>query len=387
MNSATTILPLTLYIHIPWCVRKCPYCDFNSHERNGEISEQQYIDALLADLEQDLPLIWGRRINAIFIGGGTPSLFSPESINQLIAKLRACLNFHPHIEITLEANPGTAEMVKFSEYKSTGINRLSIGVQSFQDLFLQKLGRIHGGAEAIAAVEMAHTAGFDNINVDLMYGLPGQSITQMSADLDTAIALAPTHISFYQLTIEPNTLFHVKPPRSLPTNDAQWLMQQTGIALLQQHNYHQYEVSAYAQPGKQCEHNLNYWQFGDYIGIGAGAHAKLTNLDKHSVRRMSKTKQPKRYMATAGTTKAITTDHVLNSDDLRLEFMMNALRLTAGFPAALFSQTTGLDSTAIETALNNASARGLLFHDDNIIKPTAQGQRFLNDLVAMFLPD
>ena len=224
MNSATTILPLTLYIHIPWCVRKCPYCDFNSHERNGEISEQQYIDALLADLEQDLPLIWGRRINAIFIGGGTPSLFSPESINQLIAKLRACLNFHPHIEITLEANPGTAEMVKFSEYKSTGINRLSIGVQSFQDLFLQKLGRIHVGAEAIAAVEMAHTAGFDNINVDLMYGLPGQSITQMSADLDTAIALAPTHISFYQLTIEPNTLFHVKPPRSLPTNDAQWLM-------------------------------------------------------------------------------------------------------------------------------------------------------------------
>jgi len=380
-------VPISLYIHIPWCEKKCPYCDFNSHAVINGLPEKEYIRALIADLEYDLPLIWGRKIIAIFIGGGTPSLFSPESIALLMSELRARLNFAPDIEITLEANPGSVDTNKFAEFRNIGINRLSIGVQSFNDGFLRKLGRIHGRQEAISAAESAHDAGFDNYNLDLMYGLPDQSIDQAMEDLQTAITLSPKHISYYQLTIEPNTRFYLQPPEGLPEDDVLWSMQEQGVSLLRAHDYDQYEVSAYAKAGKQCRHNLNYWQFGDYMGIGAGAHAKITNVAKQSIQRLSKTKLPKRYMATAGTSKAITSHYFLKSDDVLFEFMMNALRLTQGFPRDLFPKNTGLTLTLLQDILDDAKQKDLLDVTTEKIVPTKGGSRFLNDLVSMFLPN
>jgi len=379
-------LPLSLYIHIPWCVKKCPYCDFNSHELGDVLPEHDYITALIADLEHDLPLIWGRKIIALFIGGGTPSLFSPESIAKLISELRARLNFAPDIEITLEANPGTVDRNKFAEFREVGINRLSIGVQSFNDEFLNKLGRIHGRQEAINATESAHHAGFDNFNLDLMYGLPNQSSDQAMDDLQTAISLNPKHISYYQLTIEPNTRFYAQAPEHLPEDDMLWSMQEQGISLLHNNGYEQYEVSAYAKPGKQCKHNLNYWQFGDYLGIGAGAYAKITNVAHQSIQRLAKTKLPKHYIAIAGTADAISSDYFLKSEDAIFEFMLNALRLTQGIPLELFPKNSGLSLALIHDIVEHAKQQGLLDVSAEKIVPTKRGYRFLNDLISMFLP-
>jgi len=379
-------LPLSLYIHIPWCVKKCPYCDFNSHELGDILPEHDYIRALITDLEHDLPLIWGRKIIALFIGGGTPSLFSPESIAKLISELRARLNFAPDIEITLEANPGTVDRNKFAEFREVGINRLSIGVQSFNDEFLNKLGRIHGRQEAINAAESAHYAGFDNFNLDLMYGLPNQSRDQAVDDLQTAISLSSTHISYYQLTIEPNTRFYAQPPACLPEDDIMWSMQEQGVSLLQKFGYKQYEVSAYAKVGMQCKHNLNYWHFGDYLGIGAGAHAKITNVAKQSIQRLAKTKLPKHYMATIGTVEAINSDYFLKSEDVLFEFMLNALRLTQGISLDIFSKNSGLSLAVMQDILEDAEQQGLLDITAEKIIPTNRGQRFLNDLISMFLP-
>ena len=312
MFQFTALPPLSLYIHLPWCVRKCPYCDFNSHEvksANGELPEMEYVDAMLKDLEQDLPRIWGRRVMSVFIGGGTPSLLSPEAMDRLLSGLRARLVINADAEITLEANPGTAEQEKFREYRALGINRLSIGVQSFHDDALQKLGRIHGRNEAIRAAEMAHAAGFDNFNLDLMFALPNQTPKQAAEDVATAIDLEPAHISYYQLTLEPNTLFYAQPP-VLPDNDIAWQMQQAGQQQLGEANYGQYEVSAYAQPKRQCAHNLNYWQFGDYLGIGAGAHGKITDASQQNITRLAKCRHPQDFMTTAGTTKSIQSERV-----------------------------------------------------------------------------
>jgi len=298
MFQFTALPPLSLYIHFPWCVRKCPYCDFNSHAVRGDLPEDQYIDALLADLESDLPRVWGRPVRSVFLGGGTPSLFSPEAIERLLAGVRARVTLVPEAEVTLEANPGTVETERFRGYRAAGVNRLSIGIQSFQPEQLQKLGRIHGRDEALAAAQAARAAGFDNFNLDLMFGLPQQTLDEALADLRTALALNPTHLSLYQLTLEPNTLFHAQPPE-LPDEDVLAAMQEALQAELADAGFTQYEVSAYARAGRRCRHNLNYWQFGDYLGIGAGAHAKITDAD--GITRLWKVKQPRNFLETAGT--------------------------------------------------------------------------------------
>jgi oxygen-independent coproporphyrinogen-3 oxidase len=376
---------LTLYIHFPWCVRKCPYCDFNSHEVQVELAETAYIDALIADLEQELPRIWGRPVSSIFLGGGTPSLFSASSIDRLLSSLRARLTFAPNIEITLEANPGTVEQHRFAEFYAAGISRLSIGIQSFQDSQLQQLGRIHTGDEAIRAVEAAHIAGFENFNLDLMFALPGQSKQLAKDDLQTAIALSPTHLSYYQLTLEPNTLFHKHPP-TLPDDELAWAMQCEGQTQLAAAGYTQYEISAYAQDEKQCRHNLNYWQFGDYLGIGAGAHDKITDMAQQSITRNWKVKHPDAYLDRATTEQRIAGSRALSQDDATLEFMLNALRLTHGFNQNLFQQHAGLSLKNIEAAMQEAESNNWLVRDKDIIQPTEEGQRFHNDLVALFLP-
>ncbi|MEW5755041.1 MAG: radical SAM family heme chaperone HemW, partial [Pseudomonadota bacterium] len=326
MFNFTSLPPLSLYVHIPWCVRKCPYCDFNSHEGRQAIPEQRYIDALLLDLEQDLPRIWGRKVISIFIGGGTPSLFSPEAIDRLLSGIRARLALIPEAEITLEANPGTVEAGKFAEFRAAGINRLSIGIQSFSDYSLQQLGRIHGRKEALAAAEMAHEAGFDNFNLDLMFGLPGQTLKDAGDDVATAIALEPSHLSYYQLTLEPNTYFHAKPP-TLPNEDLIWAIQEQGQTALAEAGFGQYEVSAYARgEARRCRHNLNYWQFGDYLGIGAGAHAKITEGARQSITRYWKLKQPEAYLEAANAVAFSGGEKELARKDVGIEFMMNALR-------------------------------------------------------------
>ena len=378
--------PLTLYIHIPWCVRKCPYCDFNSHSVKDAVPEQEYIDALLADLDQDLPLVWGRRIGAIFIGGGTPSLFSPQSVERLLSGVRARIPCSPALETTLEANPGTVEQSRFQDFRAAGINRLSIGVQSFADVQLQALGRIHSAQEASRAIEAAFAAGFDNINLDLMFGLPGQSLADAQADLQQAIALSPTHISYYQLTIEPNTLFYAQPPR-LPDDERIWLMQQQGQALLSQHGYQQYEISAYAQRDRQCAHNLNYWHFGDYLGIGAGAHAKLSDAQQQHIVRLAKTRHPSQYLRGVGNEGCIASRQILAPDDALFEFMLNAMRLVDGVQQDDFRRHAGLPFASLKPMLETARQRGLLQLDHSSIKPTAQGLRYLNDLLQLFLPE
>ena len=382
----TAPLPLSLYIHFPWCVRKCPYCDFNSHELRGEFPEAVYIDALLADLQQDLPMVWGRPIESVFIGGGTPSLLSAAGVDQLLSGLRALLGLTPACEITLEANPGTVEQGRFAEYRAAGINRLSIGVQSFDDDKLKLLGRIHGRSDALHAAEAAHAAGFENFNLDLMFGLPGQETLQAKADLQQAIALSPAHLSWYQLTLEPNTAFAHRPP-SLPDEDLLWEIQQQGQETLAEAGYGQYEVSAYAREGVRCRHNLNYWQFGDYLGIGPGAHAKITHPAEGRVERLWKQRQPEAWLERAATTAVIAGRRDLNRGDLALEFMMNALRLNEGFASALFQNHTGLPITVLERSLQQAQRLGLIDWQLHQIVPTERGRNHLNELLQLFMPE
>jgi putative oxygen-independent coproporphyrinogen III oxidase len=374
--------PLALYIHIPWCVKKCPYCDFNSHAAGPTLPEDEYVDALLSDLDADLRHVHGRPLSSIFFGGGTPSLFSDRALGRLLEGVERRVAFAGDIEITLEANPGTFEQAKFKGYRALGINRLSIGVQSFQEAKLKALGRIHDGSEAIRAADMARAAGFDNFNLDLMHGLPEQSLEDALFDLRTAIAQAPTHLSWYQLTMEPNTVFWNQPP-VLPEDDLLWDIQEAGQALLAAEGYAQYEVSAYAQAGKQARHNLNYWTFGDFLGIGAGAHAKLSDPLGRIVRTW-KTRLPKDYLDAAKAFQA--GERLLGADELPFEFLMNVLRLTDGVPASLFTERTGLPLASLDAARTEAQARKLLRTEPERLCATAEGQLFLNDLLQHFLP-
>ena len=385
MFHFTALPPLALYVHIPWCVRKCPYCDFNSHEARDGLPERQYVDALLTDLDQELPSVWGRVVSSIFIGGGTPSLFSAEAIDRLLVGIRARLQCKPDLEITLEANPGTVEQNRFREFRAAGINRLSIGVQSFNDELLQRIGRIHGRREAIRAAELAHDAGFNSFNLDLMFGLPNQTPAQALTDLATAMDLEPAHLSWYQLTLEPNTYFHRHPPE-LPDDELIWAMQQQGQAQLRERDYTQYEVSAYARAGRECRHNLNYWRYGDYLGIGAGAHQKITDAAGQCIRRRWKLKNPRDYLATVDTNRHIGGDNEPDAQEVVLEFLMNALRLNAGFSTANFEDATGLSFEQLRPAFMRAQQRGLL-QEDEPWRCTEQGRQFLNDLLTEFVPD
>jgi oxygen-independent coproporphyrinogen-3 oxidase len=380
-----TPIPLSLYIHIPWCIRKCPYCDFNSHNAPADLPEKAYIRALLDDLAGELPHIWGRKPESIFIGGGTPSLFSAESIDELISGIHALLPFRPNIEITMEANPGTFEQERFRGFRQAGINRLSVGIQSFNQQHLQALGRVHSQTEALQAADIATAAGFDNYNLDLMFGLPQQTQEQALQDLEQAIALNPTHLSWYQLTLEPNTAFHKHPP-SLPEDDLIAEMQINGQHLLNTSCYTQYEVSAYAQTNKTCQHNINYWEFGDYIGIGAGAHGKVTHPDQ-SVTRYQKYRQPGQYLQQVTAGHARSSEQQLTGGDLKFEFMLNALRLRNGFTTELFEQRTGLNAASITKELQLASQRGLLQLEDQQICPTEQGWLYLNEVIQLFLEE
>ena len=377
--------PLSLYAHLPWCVKKCPYCDFNSHEPGpAGPAEARYVAALIADLEFELPRIRDRAITSLFIGGGTPSLFSGRALAGLLEAFRARLNLAPGIEITLEANPGSAEAARFDAYRRAGVNRLSIGAQSFNARHLRALGRGHNAAEARRAIELARRAGFENLNIDLMFGLPGQTVEAALADLETAVEPGPAHISWYQLTIEPNTVFYRRPP-PLPAEDRLWEIETAGQRYLRQRGYRHYEISAYAQAGRRCLHNLNYWQFGDYLGLGAGAESKLTAIDGSGVERRRRHRLPERYMALAGSAAAISETRRLSQADLVFEFMLNAMRLSAGVASALFSERTGLPATALGQAAERAIRRGLLSMDNGIIRPTATGRRYLNDLLEIFL--
>jgi oxygen-independent coproporphyrinogen-3 oxidase len=385
--------PLSLYIHLPWCLKKCPYCDFNSHELQSAGSaganlgtlpgdlEQRYLDALIADLDASLPLIWGRAVHSIFIGGGTPSLFSPQSIDRLLGDIRARVKLAPDCEITLEANPGTFEKDRFKAFRSAGVTRLSIGVQSFNDAHLRALGRVHDGAQAIAAVQEAAGA-FETFNLDLMYALPGQTIADLDKDVQTALSLAPPHISIYHLTIEPNTYFAKFPP-VVPEEDTAYAMLDRMTELLGQAGLARYEVSAYAAQGHRCWHNLNYWQFGDYLGIGAGAHSKLSFA--HRVVRQVRFREPKLYMQNALVGHAVTQDEDIKHKELAFEFMLNALRLKEGFDSALFFERTGLSLASLQAGLSLAVSKNLLIQTPKSIKPTERGFDFLSDLQEIFL--
>jgi oxygen-independent coproporphyrinogen-3 oxidase len=377
--------PLALYVHLPWCVRKCPYCDFNSHEGKGALPFDDYIDALLRDLDQDLPLVWGRTVHSVFFGGGTPSLFPPEAIDRFLQAASARLRFAPGLEITLETNPGTAEHGRFEHYRAAGVNRISFGIQSFDDESLRKLGRIHDSHEAEHAVKLAQDAGFDNFNLDLMYALPGQTLAMAERDLQRAFALQPAHVSHYQLTLEPNTVFFARPPKGIPDEDHAWDMQEHCQALLADAGYGHYEVSAYAKPGRQCAHNLNYWRFGDYLGIGAGAHGKITMGASQQILRRWKLKHPTRYLAQAGTPQAIGGDDDITPERRPFEFMLNVLRLHEGFALADFPARTGLPLEAIADRLALAEQRGWLTLGPTHVVPTALGRRFTNDVVELFL--
>ncbi len=378
---------LSLYIHIPWCLRKCPYCDFNSHQAgDGEIDRAAYVDALIRDLEQELPAVWGRPVESIYLGGGTPSLFAPEEIDVLLAALRARLPLRPDCEISMETNPGTWERDRFRAYREAGINRLSIGIQSFDEQHLTAIGRIHGVDEALAAAHEASVAGFRDWNIDLMFGLPGQGVEQAVRDIEQAIDLAPGHISHYQLTLEPNTAFHHTPPE-LPDDDATWAMQAACRDQLAQAAYGHYEVSAYAREGRRCRHNLNYWRFGDYLGIGAGAHGKITRADQQCIGRYAKRRHPRDYLRTAGTPECLSSQRRLGPEEARFEFMLNALRLGEGFELTLFRERTGLEPRGLDEGLNKARERGLLEIDGLRVRPTPLGRRYLDDLLLLFMPD
>lgn len=385
MSGFAEPIPLSLYVHLPWCVRKCPYCDFNSHTAGEILPEAEYVEALIADLESELPRVWGRRIESVFIGGGTPSLFSAAALENLLDGLRARLPLRPDIEITLEANPGTFEQARFADYRQLGINRLSIGVQSFNDASLRRLGRIHGGAEALRAADIARASGFEDFNLDLMFGLPGQNLAAARHDIETALALAPSHLSYYQLTLEPNTLFHHDPP-TLPDDDLIAEMQAAAQTQLAEGGFAQYEVSAYARAGRRCRHNLNYWTFGDYLGIGAGAHGKLTDPASGAINRRWKMRQPAQYMKAARAGDATGGSNEITSTERAFEFMLNALRLREGFDLSLFETRTGLSHTYIEDTLNDACQRKLIERDGERVRPSPLGWNFLNDLTALFLP-
>ena len=380
--SLTALPPLSLYVHLPWCARKCPYCDFNSHVDENRDPEA-YVDALLEDLDNELPLVWGRGIHSIFFGGGTPSLFPPEAIDRLLGGLRARLPVHPACEITLEANPGSADESHFRGYREAGVNRLSIGIQSFDDRHLEALGRIHDREQALRAFESARQAGFDNINIDLMFALPGQSLQQAEADLEQAIALQPEHLSRYQLTLEPNTLFHHDPP-PLPDDDSAATMELRGLEQLARAGFDHYEVSAHAREGFRCRHNLNYWEFGDYIGIGAGAHGKISLPAEQSILRRSRLRQPAQYL-NSPPGERILEQRRLAPGDRVFEFMLNALRLVDGFDPQLFEARTGLPLASIQSGLDEAKRRGLLETDSRRLRPSELGRRFLNDLQALFM--
>ena len=379
--NLTALPPLSLYVHWPWCVRKCPYCDFNSHEGKRELPEKDYLDALRLDLEQSLPLIWGRKIHTVFIGGGTPSLMSAAGLDRLMSDLRTLLPLELDAEITMEANPGTFEAERFKSYRESGINRLSIGIQSFNPAHLKALGRIHDGDEALRAVEIAKNT-FDNFNLDLMYALPSQTLAEARHDLETALAFAPPHLSLYHLTMEPNTVFAKYPP-ALPDDDLSADMQDmiaevTGVA-----GYDHYEVSAYARAGRRARHNLNYWQFGDYLGIGAGAHSKISF--PHRILRQARYKQPASFIEAAKRGNPVQEEHEIGRTDMGFEFMLNTLRLTGGFDPNLFGERTGMSINTITKSLNEAEAKGLIYRDHKLIKPTELGQRFLSDLQEVFL--
>lgn len=383
MLQLTSLPPLSLYIHLPWCLKKCPYCDFNSHElRASELPEQAYINALMADLEASLPLIWGRSVQSIFIGGGTPSLFSPSAIDQLLGGIRARVKLAANAEITLEANPGTFEKDRFKAFRAAGVTRLSVGVQSFNDAYLQALGRVHNRAQALDALAEAATV-FDTFNLDLMYALPGQTLDDLGADITTALTFAPPHLSIYHLTIEPNTYFAKHPPAAVDDDLAADMLDLI-TDLTGQQGMSRYEVSAYAKPGHRCAHNLNYWQFGDYLGLGAGAHSKLSFA--HRVLRQVRLRDPARYMVQALAGSALAQDNEVNRAELPFEFMLNALRLAEGFELPTFTERTGLGINAISAALQQAQDRGLLTRDLNHAQPTVRGFDFLNDLQALFLP-
>lgn len=377
--------PLGLYVHTPWCVRKCPYCDFNSHSAPARIPEHLYIDALLWDLEQDLATVGRQRpLVSIFIGGGTPSLFSRKGIARLLEGVRGLIDVEPQVEISMEANPGTADARNFVGYRAAGVNRLSIGAQSLSAPHLSRLGRIHGPSEVFAAVAQARAAGFGSLNLDLMYGLPGQTLDQAREDLERALSLEPEHISYYQLTLEPNTAFQASPP-PLPEEDLVADMHLQGSEMLADTGYVQYEVSAYALSGHRCRHNLNYWTFGDYLGVGAGAHGKLTYRDRR-VERYAKRRHPAAYLDPGNRSRLVSSRRILHASDLVLEFAMNALRLVDGFESGLFEERTGLSFERISGMLETACRDGLITLYDGRIQPTALGRRFLNDLVARFDP-
>ncbi|MCP3868133.1 MAG: radical SAM family heme chaperone HemW [Gammaproteobacteria bacterium] len=376
-------IPLGLYIHTPWCVRKCPYCDFNSHETARPPDYDAYVDGLIADLEFELPLVEGRELGSVFIGGGTPSLFPPQAIGRLLKGVRERMPCHSEMEVTMEANPGTLEADRYPGYREGGVNRLSVGVQSFTASALQQLGRIHGVEQAVTAIENARQAGFDNLNLDLMFGLPGQSRKQALSDVALALELGPTHLSYYQLTLEPNTAFHHAPP-VMPSDDNVWEIQQQGHGLIESAGYHRYEISAYALPGRECRHNLNYWQFGDYLGIGAGAHGKLTDTRINRVVRRHRVRSPGRYLSGAGGAGALAGETRLTQADLSIEFMMNALRLSGGFSKDLFRGRTGLSGAEIEKGIWKGMEKGFIALDGATVRPTPLGYRFLDDLLVLF---
>ena len=375
--------PLALYVHLPWCLSKCPYCDFNSHEARGDAPEAAYVDALFADLEFALPSIWGRKVVTVFIGGGTPSLFSAAAIDRLLAGIRARVPLVPDAEITLEANPGTFERDKFAGFRAAGVNRLSLGIQSFDPKHLTALGRVHDSHEASRAADAALSI-FGNVNFDLMYGLPRQTVAEAEADVAAALAFAPPHLSFYQLTLELNTLFHRYPP-PLPDEETAADIEDAVHATLEAAAYRHYETSAYSQPGRECRHNLNYWRFGDYLGIGAGAHSKLSFANR--IVRQVRVKQPKQYLEQVAAGTPLMEDGIVTRADIGFEFMLNALRLTDGVAATLFNERTGHPISLVQRELAAAEARGLIERDSVTIRPTALGRRFLNDLQALFLAD
>ena len=382
-SNLVSLPPLSLYIHLPWCLRKCPYCDFNSHEFE-ELPQARYLDALRADLEASLPLIWGRTVHTVFIGGGTPSLFSPESIDRLLTDVRARVKLSPDAEVTLEANPGTFERERFRGFRQAGVNRLSLGIQSFDDGALSAIGRVHDRRAALAAAESA-AQDFDTFNLDLMYALPGQDLAGLERDLRQALAFSPPHLSYYNLTIEPNTLFAARPPAGLPDDDLTAAMQDAIEAACGLAGLSHYEVSAYARAGHRARHNLNYWTFGDYLGIGAGAHGKLSFHDR--IIRQARWRHPQRYMDAAFSSQAVEIERTLEAQDLGFEFMLNALRLTDGVAASSFSEKTGVSLASIARPIADAVEKGLLSPDPTRLCATALGQRFLNDLQAVFLTE
>ena len=376
--------PLALYVHLPWCVRKCPYCDFNSYERKGDLPDEAYVDALLRDLDSELAFVRDRPLLSVFLGGGTPSLFSGAAIRRLLAGIRERVALAADVEVSLEANPGAVETARFEEFREAGVNRLSIGVQSFRDLQLEKLGRVHDAADAQRAITVARRAGFDNVNVDLMYALPGDDLPGAIRDLESAVAFAPEHVSWYQLTLEPNTAFERRPP-PLPPEELTLEIEAAGRSLLARHGYDRYEVSAYSQPGRRCRHNLNYWQFGDYLGLGAGAHGKVTLPGGGAIERRVKRRSPRTYMDTAGTPNALAVERIDSPQQIVVEFLMNALRLPDGVPFDDFEERTRQARGTIAAPMRTALARGWVVDRPDALQPTAAGLQLLNSLVGIFV--